>query len=165
MVLIYNHNEQAGEKAAEKAVQVRAELALFNAQVDRYLTKKSVTKGRVPAHGRVIFVNERSRKVDKFDDLVPSMQPKDPSEVDSVILHKCDYVEVGRYANGARALQNVCEFTVIDVVSGAWSHWGEFKGTKPPSEIRRRRTSTSDENVNGGGAVYEFYRAGGLVTR
>lgn len=57
----------------------------------------------------------------------------------------------------------MCQFTVIDVASGAWSKWGEFRGTIPAGEIKRKRASTSDEN--GGRAIDSFFAAGGLMSR
>ena len=138
------------------------EVAPYNAQMSRYLKKTFVVDGRVPAKGRIILVDGNTRSSDKFLDsnLGKVRQPSSPNEVDSVVLHKCRYDQVGSYSNGSRALQHVCTVDVIDVATGGWSSWGEFQGTAPPSEIKRKRGSTADEK--GGGALFGFYDAGGL---
>jgi hypothetical protein len=138
-------------------------VAPYTAEVERYLKKKSVAKEKIPAHGHVLFVDEKTRTVDKFSDHITDARnrPTGPADVDSAVLHNCDYVEVGMYTNGARAMQHVCNFTVVDVASGAWSNWGEFRGTMPPQEVKRRQSSSSDET--GGLAVYSFLAAGGLA--
>lgn len=142
-----------------------AELEPYNNQIERYLKKNLVTKNRIPAKGNIIFVNEKTSRVDKFSDytIIPYNQPKDPGEIDSVVLHNCEYVQVGSYSNGSKAMQHVCDFTVIDVATGTWSSWGKFKGSMPSEEIRRKRGSSSDET--GGRAIYSFFDAGGLVAR
>lgn len=149
----------------DKEREMQAQLFPYNEQISRYLVKKSVADSRIAAKGNVIFVNEKTRKVDKFSDYTigPYNQPKSPNEVDSVVLHNCEYVQIDSYSNGSKALQQTCGFTVVDVASGIWSSWGEFKGTMPAAEIKRKRGSTSDER--GGKAIYSFFDAGGLVTR
>lgn len=154
-------NKQEQEAAAQ------AQLAPYNAEIDRYLAKKSFAKPKIPAKGNVIVVDEKTRRVDKFADYTymigPFNQPKSPSNVDSVILHSCDYEQVGSYSNGSKAMQQVCNFTVIDVASGAWSKWGEVRGKVPPDEIKRKWGNNSDET--GGRAIYSFFSAGGLIAR
>lgn len=154
---------ETGKK--EREIEAQIGLTPYKAEIERYLAKKSVAKAKLPAKGNVVFIDELTRTVDKFSDytISPHNQPKDPKDVDSVILHRCKYEQVGSYTNGSRAMQHVCNFTVIDVASGAWSDWGEFRGTMPLDEIRRRRVSTSDET--GGRAVYSFFSSGGLVSR
>ena len=149
----------------EREMDAQAKLAPYNAELERYLLRRSVAKARIPARGNVIFVDEKTRRVDKFADytISPYNQPNSPNDVDSVVLHNCEYEQVGSYANGSKALQQVCSFTVIDVASGAWSKWGELRGSIPPEEIKRKRGSTADET--GGRAIYSFFSAGGLVTR
>jgi len=150
---------------ADKERETQAQLSPYNDQIARYLNKKSVANGRIAAKGNVIFVNEKTRKLDKFSDytISPYNQPQSPDEVDSVVLHNCEYVQVATYSNGSKALQQACSFTVVHVASGVWSSWGEFKGTMPAAEIKRKRGSTTDEL--GGKAIYSFFDAGGLVTR
>lgn len=145
--------------------KAQAELTPYNDQIDRYMTKKLDADTLIPASGNVIFVDAKTRKLDKLTEygLSPYNTPKSPMDVDSVVLHSCDYLQVGTYSNGSRAMQQVCEFTVIDVLTGAWSKWGEFKGSMPLDEIQRRRGSNSDEI--GGRAVNAFFMAGGLVHR
>lgn len=152
-------------KEQEREMEAQAKLAPYNAEIERYLARKSFAKPKLPAKGNVIFVDEKTRRVDKFSDyaISPYNQPKSPSNVDSVILHSCEYEQVGSYSNGSKAMQHVCNFTVIDVGSSAWSKWGEIRGTMPPEEIKRKRGSTSDET--GGRAIYSFFSAGGLITR
>ncbi|RYF35710.1 MAG: hypothetical protein EOO38_28690 [Cytophagaceae bacterium] len=147
----------------ESAAQEKLEP--YNAQINRYLAKKSTATTRLAASGAILFVDEKTRRVDKFSDHIisPYNQPADPDHVDSVVLHTCDYVEVNTYTNGSKALQHTCNFTVVNVSTGAWSNWGEFKGSMPASEIKRKRGSTSDER--GGKASDAFFAAGGLVTR
>lgn len=153
------------ERDTVKEEKAQVLLTPYNAQINRYLKKKAVVKDKTPAQGNVIFVDEVTRTVDKFSDytISPYNLPKTPDDVDSVILHTCAYVQVGAYSNGSKALQQVCNFTTIAVGSGAWSNWGEFRGTMPPEEIKRKRGSTSDEK--GGRAIYQFFGAGGLVDR
>lgn len=143
----------------------QAAVAPYNAQVSRYLKKNFVAEGRLPAKGKIIVIDGNTNSSDKFLDsnLGKERQPTSPNEVDSVVLHKCRYDQVGSYSNGSRALQQVCAVDVIDVATGGWSSWGEFQGTAPPSEIKRKRGSTSDEK--GGSALYGFYSAGGLERR
>lgn len=152
-------------KEQEREMEAQATLAPYNAEIERYLARKSFAKPKLPAKGNVIFVDEKTRRVDKFSDYAISTynQPKSPSNVDSVILHSCEYEQVGSYSNGSKAMQHVCNFTVIDVASSTWSKWGEIRGTMPPEEIKRKRGSTSDET--GGRAIYSFFSAGGLITR
>ena len=152
-------------KEQEREINDQTKLAPYNAEIERYLARKSFAAGKMPARGKVIFVNEKTRQVDKFSDytISPYNQPENPKNVDSVILHNCEYEQVGSYSNGSRALQQVCIFTVIDVASSAWSKWGELRGTAPPTEIKRKRGSTSDET--GGRAIYSFFSAGGLITK
>ena len=158
---IYYMNKQKDDK--ESAEQ--AKLEPYNIQIERYLKNSSITDVKIPAKGNIIFVDEKTRRVDKFSDytISPYNQPTDPDDVDSVVLHNCDYVQVGSYTNGSKAMQHSCSFTVIDVATGAWSNWGEFRGTMPPEEIKRKRGSSSDET--GGRAIYSFFKAGGLVDR
>ncbi len=154
------------ESAKQKReADAQAELAPYNAEVERYLARSSFAKPKIPAKGKVIFVDEKTRRLDKFSDhsSSPLNQPTSPADVDSVVLHNCEYEQVGAYTNGSKAMQQVCSFTVIDVASGAWSKWGELRGTLPPEEIKRKRGSTSDET--GGRALYAFFSAGGLVTK
>jgi len=148
----------------EREAEAQEKLAPYNAQIERYLARTSFAEPRVPAKGNVIFVDEKTRRVDKFSDytLSPYNQPKNPSDVDSVILHSCEYEQVGSYSNGSKAMQHVCDFTVIDVASGVWSKWGKMRGTMPSDEIKRKRGSTSDES--GGRAIYSFLASGGLIT-
>lgn len=140
-------------------------LVPYKTELERYLTKKSVAKHRIPAYGKVVFVEGSTKQLGKFSDYPVSSpnQPNDPREVDSVVLHNCVYAQVGSYSNGSRAMQHVCDFTVIEVSTGTWSHWGEFRGSMPRQEISRKRGSTSDEN--GGKAIYAFIEAGGIVQR
>lgn len=149
----------------EKEMEAQAKLEPYNASVKRYLARRSFAMTRAAAKGNVIFVNEKTMRVDKFTDytLSPYNQPSGPDQVDSVVLHSCEYEQVGSYTNGSKALQQVCTFTVIDVASGVWSKWGEFRGTMPPEEITRKRGSRADET--GGRAIYSFFSAGGLITR
>lgn len=158
---IYWMNKEKDDRETE----AQAKLQPYNSQVERYLKKNSIAKNPISAQGNVVFINEKTKKVDKFSDytISPYNQPNGPLDVDSVVLHDCEYVQVGSYTNGSKATQHVCNFTVIDVASGTWSNWGEFKGTMPPEEIKRKRGSTSDES--GGRAIDSFFRAGGLVTR
>ena len=146
----------------DREAAAQAAVAPYNAQMSRYLKKNFVAEGRLPAKGKIVVVDGNTRSSDKFSDsnLGRERQPTSPNDVDSVVLHKCRYDQVGSYSNGSRALQHVCTVDVIDVASGSWSSWGEFQGTAPPSEIKRKRGSTSDEK--GGGALYGFYQAGGL---
>lgn len=143
--------------------QYKSELSPYNDQTERYLKSKSSAEDRIPAQGQVIFIKEKTRRLEKFSDYTLSArnQPKDPKNVDSVVLHNCDYVQVGSYTNGAKAMQHVCELTVIDVASGAWSKWGVHKGKMPPEEIKRKRGGSSDEN--GAHAIYSFIAAGGII--
>lgn len=154
---------EEGKRKTEMVAQ--SKLAPYNAQIDRYLNKKLIAKNKVPAQGKIVFVDEKTKTLDKFSDyqIIPSDEPSTPDEVNSVILHNCEYLQVGTYTNGSKAMQHVCDFTVINVDSGAWSTWGEFRGTMPPEEIRRKRASSSDET--GGLAIYSFFAAGGLVHR
>lgn len=148
------------EQNREKAVQ--EELQPYNDQISRYMTKKVISDKKTPARGNIIFVDEKTKKVNKFSDytLSPYNTPKSPSEVDSVVLHNCNYVEVGMYSGGSRALQQVCKFTVIDVASGTWSSWGEFSGDMPQKEIKRKIGQKIDEK--GSPAMYSFFNAGGI---
>lgn len=152
-------------KKQAREMDAQAKLGPYNAEIERYLARKSLAKPKFPAKGNVIFIDEKTRRVDKFSDytISPYNQPNSPSNVDSVILHSCEYEQVGSYSNGSKAMQQVCKFTVIDVASSVWSEWGKIRGTMPPSEIKRKRGSTSDEF--GGRAIYSFFSAGGLVTR
>lgn len=152
-------------KEQEREMNAQAKLEPYNAEIERYLARKSGGKPKSPAKGNVIFVDAKTRRVDKFSDytISPHNQPNSPSNVDSVILHNCDYEQVGSYSNGSKAMQQVCNFTVIDVASSTWSEWGEIRGTAPSNEIKRKRGSTSDET--GGRAIYSFFSAGGLITR
>jgi hypothetical protein len=137
----------------DREASAQAAVAPYNAQMSRYLKKNFVAEGRLPAKGKIVVVDGNTRSSDKFSNsnLGRERQPTGPSDVDSVVLHKCRYDQVGSYSNGSRALQHVCTVDVIDVASGGWSSWGEFLGTAPPSEIKRKRGSTSDEM--GGGAI------------
>ena len=152
-------------KKQTQEADAQSVLKPYNAEIDRYLAKKSITKPKLQAIGNVIFVDEKTRRVDKFSNytISPYNQPQSPSNVDSVVLHNCEYEKVGSYSNGSKAMQQVCNFTVIDVASGAWSKWGEFRGSMPSDEITRRPGGTSDET--GGRAIYSFFSAGGLVNR
>jgi hypothetical protein len=158
---IYSLNKERSEREAEAQKQLEP----YNNKIERYLKRNSFSKNRIPAKGNVIFVDEKTKKLDKLTDYSISFsnQPKAPDEVDSVVLYSCDYIQVSSYTNGSKAMQYICAFTVIDIATGTWSNWGEFKGTMPAGEIKRKAGNTSD--AIGGQAIYSFFNAGGLVTR
>lgn len=137
-------------------------VAPFNDKAEMYLKKLRFSGVKKPATGKIIYIDSKTRKVDKFSEhnLHRSNQPENPDDVDSVILYSCEYEHVGTYSTGIKALQHVCDFTVIDVKTSTWSVWGEFKGEMPPAEIRRKVGSSYDEK--GPSAHFEFNRAGGL---
>ena len=142
-----------------------SEVAPFQNNIDLYLKKKSLASPNTPAKGKVIFVNDIPRKVDVFSGsearhlLEPTRLPNTPSDVASVVLYRCEYIEIGRYTNGTTGSQEVCNFKVVDVRTGAWSEWGEFRGSMPPEKVSGRSVA-SDEK--GGYAVRSFVAAGGL---
>ncbi|NMG17638.1 hypothetical protein [Aromatoleum bremense] len=142
----------------KKEQKIEQRLAPFNAVSIQYLAKDKTAKNRLPVTGKIIVIDAESGSLIPFEEYERQLNPKHipthPDEVDTVILQDCKWDKVGFYSAGGDGLQESCQFYVIKPKERIWSSWGETKGSMPPDEVRRRRSSTSD--VKGGRAIIEF---------
>lgn len=64
-------------KEEKREAEIQAIFAPYNAEMTRYLDKKTYSSSKFPAKGYILFVDEPTKKVTRFSD----NQPKNPSEV------------------------------------------------------------------------------------
>ena len=145
----------------KKEEKVEERLAPFGAVSIQYLEKVKTVKNKLPVTGKIIVIDAVSGSPIPFEEYERQINPKHipthPDEVDTVILQECKWEKVGFYSGGGDGLQESCHFYVGKAKEKILSSWGETKGSMPPEEVRRRRSSTSD--VKGGRAITEFLRA------
>jgi hypothetical protein len=131
---------------------------LFNAQIDRYVSipnLKEAPSSNAKIDGKVLVIlksssvlsgepiNETSRDFMAF---VPeALRPQQPSEVKYIAWMDCIHDEVGRYTNGARGYQRVCNVSVIDKASSTIiAKSEEFRGSMPPQSTRITTFNSGD---------------------
>lgn len=138
--------------------EIQAKLSQYNESVPRYLVKKKFSKKRLPVVGKIVIIDAKLVKVIPYEEYLigSKYRPSNPEEVNTAIIQDCDYAVVGKYTNGASALQEECSIHIIDVETQTWSYWGTVKGSEPSDEIKRHRGSSSDEK--GSKAMFEFLK-------
>jgi hypothetical protein len=134
-------------------------LQQFTTSLPKYLSKDKVTDQKLPIGKKFIIIDAKTSSIVPHEDYAidSAYRPLNAEDVNTAIVQDCEYVEVGAYTNGAKALQEECNVQVVDVDTHTWSDWGTIKGGAPSNEISRKRGSTSDEK--GPRAMSEFLRA------
>lgn len=144
----------------KKEERIEQRLAPFNTASVQYLAEAKTVKNRLPVTGKILVIDAESGSPIPFEEYERQVNPKHipshPDEVDTIVVQKCKWEKVGFYSGGGDGLQESCQFVVGKPKDRIWSAAGETKGSMPPEEVRRRRSSTSD--VKGGRAIVEFLR-------
>jgi hypothetical protein len=130
-----------------------SELGPFNEHVQEYLSAANPPAGGQPNNqaayikGKVIPVNVKSKDVDwLYYDLPPSLKPKTPAEVGTVVWLEWDERQVGQYGSGGGgAFVQTCRVTVIDKAERRVLSQVVVEGGQPPRTSRRGSSASGSK--------------------
>jgi hypothetical protein len=92
---------------------------------------------------KTLLIDMDSKSIDEFyDDLPDSLKANSVDEVNSIVQIWRDSKEVGKYSDGASALQSICNYKIVDLAKKKAIYEGTFLGSMPPESKQGSGSST-----------------------